>query len=105
MERSRQTASRRQVVDRSHSKHPRLPRNVAILAVVDVWDAMRRSLSPIVKGALLVTLVLVGGGCSDEPDQKVDAPPECVAAWRGDSYAPVHCEEYPEAYKAIREGR
>ena len=54
---------------------------------------------------LLLALVLVVGGCSDEPDQRIDAPPECIDAWRAGHYAPVHCEEYPEAYKAVREAR
>ena len=31
------------------------------------------------------------------------APPECVEAWRARVTAPPHCEDYPEAYKAIRE--
>ena len=30
------------------------------------------------------------------------APPECVDAWRADRTAPVHCEEYPEAFDAVR---
>ena len=34
---------------------------------------------------------------------KPTAPPECVEAWRADRAAPVHCEEYPETYRAIRD--
>ena len=35
--------------------------------------------------------------------EKPSAPPECVDAWRTGKFAPVHCEDYPEAYRAIRD--
>ena len=75
-----------------------------------VWVAallteLVRGVTKRLRTALLLALVLVVGGCSDEPEQRVDAPPECIEAWRAGHYAPVHCEEYPEAYKAVRDGR
>jgi hypothetical protein len=36
-------------------------------------------------------------------DADTPAPPECVEAWRAGRFAPVHCEEYPEAFRATRE--
>ena len=33
----------------------------------------------------------------------VDAPPECIEAWTSGELAPIQCEDYPDAYSALRE--
>ena len=44
------------------------------------------------------------GGATDgsTTSRTVDAPPECVDAWRTGEFAPPRCEEYPEAYEELR---
>ena len=51
--------------------------------------------------AILLGVALVAGGCDGARDEP-DAPPECITAWRAQVTAPVHCEEYPDAYQAIQ---
>jgi hypothetical protein len=65
--------------------------------------------------SLGVAVVLLAGSCGGSADREStpttstatsptpSAPPECVEAWRAGRYAPVHCEEYPDAYRAILE--
>ncbi len=36
---------------------------------------------------------------------ELDAPSECVDAWRTGEFAPPHCEEYPEAYRRFGRSR
>lgn len=61
-----------------------------------------------------VVLTACSGGEADRPPDdaagnpstttSIYAPPECVAAWRSadGEFAPLHCEEYPDAYRAFR---
>ena len=35
------------------------------------------------------------------PTTELDAPSECVEAWRTGEFAPPQCEEYPEAYLSL----
>jgi len=43
------------------------------------------------------------GFASTTMSRKPSAPPECVEAWRSEEFAPLHCEDYSEAFRAFRE--